>query len=718
MSEYYGQGSGDDPWLPGGDPPPAWAGDPSSSSPLLSLLEQLRDRPLNRLSRRLRRLRARSDQLARRDPSAVPNVFVPASGAAASSAPRRRRRRRRRLRVGGERFFLSLLLVTGMLLPFTGVQTRFGESAPTTFVAGSPQETLYESLDVLTPGDLVLVGMEYGPTAAGELDTVAGVLLRHILLRRAVPIVVSRYPVTLLRTEQMLTQLGQAGSSLATRLQRDVDLVPNADWFVTRFLAGDLAGLRALSMNLREQLAMDLRGSATGLDIRQLGDFARVLVIAERPEDLRQWAEQIAPLAGSDMLAATGQAAVPLARPWLRVALSGTISGFHDALTYDSMLLQQLEVSVGPPSAPRNLRALSLDESIELEWDRPLSNGGSPITGYTIRHLSTPYLTWVEVPLTGSDTTHTLTGLDNGTAYDIQVRASNAEGDGPWSRQITDVPRSVPSQAQSLTLTAGDASVEASWSAPADDGGSALTGYRLRWRTGTEEWRSADTAADVTTYTATGLTNGDAWEFQVRAVNQAGAGDWSAAETATPLAGAQALANAAADSQQAPAVATATPGIFLGTVRAGASELSLRDSADAAGALLGIVNPGENVQVLLRNAAASWLFLQTNDGLRGWLPAASLDLGPVDIRDVPAQAAPQPTATPGATATTLPAGSLSGTAAQAPGDAGPADRPGTILQAAERESSIHIGLALSIVMIALGALGNMGSAALRRGRRG
>ena len=717
MSEYYGQGPGDDPWSTGGDPPPAWAGDPSASSPLLSLLEQLRDRPLNRLSRRLRRLRARSDQLARRDPSAVPNVFVPASGAAASSAPRRRRRRRRRLRVGGERFFLSLVLVTGMLLPFSGVQTRFGESAPTTFGAGSPQESLYEALDSLSSGELVLVGMEYGPTAAGELDTVAGVLLRHILLRRAVPVVVSRYPVTLLRTEQMLTQLGQAGSSLATRLQRDLDLVPNADWFVTRFLAGDLAGLRALSMNLREQLAMDLRGSATGLDIRRLGDFARVLVIAERPEDLRQWAEQIAPLAGSDMLAATGQAAVPLARPWLRVALSGTISGFRDALTYDSMLLEQLEVSVGPPSAPRNLRALSLDASIALEWDRPLSNGGSPITGYTIRHLSTPYLTWVELPLTGSDTTHTLTGLDNGTAYDIQVRASNAEGDGPWSGQITDVPRTAPSQPQSLTLSAGDASVEASWSAPADDGGSALTGYRLRWRTGTEEWRSADTADDVTSYTATGLTNGDAWEFQVRAVNQAGAGDWSAAETATPLAGAQALANAAADSQQAPAVATATPGIFLGTVRTGAAELSLRDSADAAGALLGIVNPGENVLVLLRNSAGSWLFLQTNDGLRGWLPAASLDLGPVDIRDVPPQAAPQPTATPGATATPVADESLGGTAAQAPGDATPAGRPGTIPRAAERESSIHIGLALSIVMIALGALGNMGGAALRRGRR-
>ncbi|MCY3907174.1 MAG: fibronectin type III domain-containing protein [Anaerolineaceae bacterium] len=717
MSEYYGPGSGDDPWPPGGEPPPAWAGDPSSASPLLALLGQMRDRPAGRLSRRLRRLRARSDQLARRDPSALPNVFAPASGAVASSAPPRRRRRRRRLRVGGERFFLSLVLVTGMLLPFSGAQTRLGESAPTTFVAGSPQETLYETLDALTPGDPVLVGMEYGPTAAGELDTVAGVLLRHILLRRAAPVVVSRYPVTLLRSEQMLTQLGQAGSTLVTRLQRGGGLVPNADWFVTRFLAGDLAGLRSLSMNLRGQLARDLRGAPTGLTIRRLDEFAQVLVIAERPEDLRQWAEQIAPLAGREMLAATGQAAAPLARPWLRVALSGTISGFRDALTYDSMLQQELEVSVGPPSAPQHLRAVSLDQRIELEWDRPLSDGGSAITGYTIRHLSTPYQNWVDVPLTGGATSHTLTGLDNGTAYDIQVRARNASGDGPWSKAIMEVPRTAPSQPRSLVLVAGDGGVEVSWSAPADDGGSALIIYRLRWRTGTEEWRSADTADDVTTYSVTGLTNGEVWEFQVRGINQAGAGDWSAVATAIPVAGVVVPANAAADSQQAPAVATATPAIFLGTVRTGASELSLRDGADAAGTVLGIVNPGENVLVLLRNAAASWLFVQTNDGLRGWLPATSLELGSVDIRDVPPRAAPQPAATPGATPTPMAATSPGGAAAQAPVDTGLAERPGTILRAAERESSIHAGLALSIAIIALGALGNMGSAALRRGRR-
>ena len=719
MTEVFGQGPGEDPWPPGGDPPPAWAGDPSSSSPLIALLGQMRDRPLNRLTRRLRRLRARSDQLARRDPSAVPNVFAPGVGAVASAAPGRRRLRRPRLRTGGGRFLVSLVLVSGMLLPFYSPLTRFGEGAPTEFPAGSPQETLYQALDDLSAGDLVLVGMEYGPTAAGELDTVAGVLLRHVLLRRAIPVVVSRYPVTLLRAEQMLMQLGAAGSSLAQQLERDDGLVANDDWFVTRYLAGDMAGLRSLTMNLEKQLARNLRGAATGLTVNDLEEFGRVLVIAERPEDLRQWAEQIGPLANSELLAATGQAAIPLTRPWLRVALSGTMAGFRDALTYDS-LLSQVEVITGPPSAPGNLRAVSRDSSIELEWDPPLSDGGSPLTGYTIRHLSTPYQNWVEVPLTGTGTTHTLTGLENGTAYDIEVRAVNDEGPGPWSEQITDVPFTTPSQPQSLTLTAGDASAAARWSAPVDDGGSSLRGYRLRWRTGTDAWRTATLAADETSFTATGLSNDDTWEFQVLAFNLAGDGDWSAAATVVPTAASGPLGVVSEALQQTGATPTApaTPAIVRATVRQNAADLTLRNAASPASPAVGAVSPRDSLLVLLRNPAGTWLFVQTNGGLRGWLPAASLDLGTASVTDLPQQDTPDPTPTPVATLVPPPGEAPQAQVGASRAQQGPAPalRSGMIPQAAERETSIHIGLALSIALIALGALGNMGGAVVRRGR--
>lgn len=366
MSEFHGYGAGDDPWAPGdgGEPPAAWSGEADPFARLHALLDRLRDRPTGRLSRQLRRLRLRSEQLARRDPASVPNVFAPGVASSAAAAPKRGHSRRQ---LRGDRLLISLLLAGGMLLPFSNVWARLGESAPAEFAAAGEQQALFAALDALEPDALVLVGMEYGPTAAGELDTLARVLLRHILLRRARPVVVSRYPVTLLRAEDMLTRLGEADSALLQQLQDQDPLRANEDWYVTRFLAGDMAGLRALTMNLDRQLARDLRGAVTGLAVDGLADFAQVLVIAERPEDLRQWSEQIAPLAERGLLGAVGQAAAPLTRPWLEVSLAGMVSGFRDALTYDAQLrglapAATVEVTLQGPATAPGVRILGIQD--------------------------------------------------------------------------------------------------------------------------------------------------------------------------------------------------------------------------------------------------------------------------------------------------------------------------------------------------------------------
>ena len=81
-------------------------------------------------------------------------------------------------------------------------------------------------------------------------------------------------------------------------------------------------------------------------------------------------------------------------------------------------------------------------DSITISWATPLSDGGSDITAYDLRHIETdddetvdPNWTVVEdVWTTGSGALeYTLTGLTADTQYDIQVRAVNSVGDGPWS---------------------------------------------------------------------------------------------------------------------------------------------------------------------------------------------------------------------------------------------------------------------------------------------
>ena len=88
------------------------------------------------------------------------------------------------------------------------------------------------------------------------------------------------------------------------------------------------------------------------------------------------------------------------------------------------------------PGAPRNLTAMVGDGEILLSWETPTSDGGTAVTDYEYRiNRSGP---WIPTGSTG--TTHTVTGLDNGTVYVFEVRAVNAAGRSASSNRAEATP--------------------------------------------------------------------------------------------------------------------------------------------------------------------------------------------------------------------------------------------------------------------------------------
>ena len=73
-----------------------------------------------------------------------------------------------------------------------------------------------------------------------------------------------------------------------------------------------------------------------------------------------------------------------------------------------------------------------------------------------------------------------LTGLSNGTSYDIQVRAFNSDGSGPWSETVTGVPALVPDIASISDIAPGNQLAIITWSAPTAPTGAPVNGYNLR----------------------------------------------------------------------------------------------------------------------------------------------------------------------------------------------------------------------------------------------
>ena len=72
------------------------------------------------------------------------------------------------------------------------------------------------------------------------------------------------------------------------------------------------------------------------------------------------------------------------------------------------------------------------------------------------------------------------TAVTNGTRYYYTVAASNAAGEGAQSIEVSATPLTVPVAPTSLVAKpASSRGVTLTWNAPSNNGGSAITGYRI-----------------------------------------------------------------------------------------------------------------------------------------------------------------------------------------------------------------------------------------------
>ncbi|MCL2679817.1 MAG: fibronectin type III domain-containing protein [Dehalococcoidia bacterium] len=228
------------------------------------------------------------------------------------------------------------------------------------------------------------------------------------------------------------------------------------------------------------------------------------------------------------------------------VTITGTHTGTQNFSGSGTVIIAGVQVYPPPtaPAAPGGFAAAAGDTQVVLTWTTP-DNGGSAITKYQISHGATAGYSenWTDISGSGAGTTtHTVTGLTNGTSYTFEVRAVNAVGNGASSgtRTATSLATpTAPAAPGSFTAAAGDAQVVLKWTTP-DNGGSAITKYQVSH--GATAGYSANwtdisgSGASTATHTVTGLTNGTSYTFEVRAVNAVGNGASSGMRTATPAA--------------------------------------------------------------------------------------------------------------------------------------------------------------------------------------
>lgn len=183
------------------------------------------------------------------------------------------------------------------------------------------------------------------------------------------------------------------------------------------------------------------------------------------------------------------------------------------------------------PAAPGSLTGAATSPStLTLVWQDVATNE----TGYQVERSTVGASFSFVAALPANSTAFSGTGLVENTAYTFRVRAVNPAGGSPYSNSATiTTPYSLPNAPTSLTaLPATTTSVSLTW----QDIATNETSYDMERSTGTGSFSLvASLAAGSTSFVSTGLAEGVAYSFRVRAVNPAGVSVYSNTATTFPL---------------------------------------------------------------------------------------------------------------------------------------------------------------------------------------
>jgi fibronectin type 3 domain-containing protein len=164
------------------------------------------------------------------------------------------------------------------------------------------------------------------------------------------------------------------------------------------------------------------------------------------------------------------------------------------------------------PAAPAGLTATGGNAQVSLSW-----TASANATGYVVYRGTTAVSTQ-------TGTTFLDTSLTNGTAYTYTVVATNGSASSAASTAVSATPMApAPGAPTGLTATPGNTSVALGWTAVVN-----ATAYHV-YRNG-----ALVGSPTTSTYTDTGLVNGTAYTYYVKAVTATTEGTASTSVVATP----------------------------------------------------------------------------------------------------------------------------------------------------------------------------------------
>ena len=175
------------------------------------------------------------------------------------------------------------------------------------------------------------------------------------------------------------------------------------------------------------------------------------------------------------------------------------------------------------PNPPQNVRITASDSSITAEWTIDSSGASADSSRLRWRPEGTSDSAWTVVSFDyGYEIANTISGLNNGTNYQVQVTAVNSAGPSNWTAAVTSTPTADRSAPRNLQVSHRIKEITVSWDW---NGGSAypINGFVVRWRSSSagefEESDKTRVGRSARKYRIKDLDANEAHIIQVTAVN-------------------------------------------------------------------------------------------------------------------------------------------------------------------------------------------------------
>ena len=130
------------------------------------------------------------------------------------------------------------------------------------------------------------------------------------------------------------------------------------------------------------------------------------------------------------------------------------------------------------PDAPTGVVVTRGDSQLTISWTAPANTGGLPLRSYKATAWNALTGGTTVATCNTATTTCVITGLTNGTTYYVDVQVSNLLGYGAASApRVAGTPATTPGAPRNIITTPKSYALGVAWTAPASDGGAAITSY-------------------------------------------------------------------------------------------------------------------------------------------------------------------------------------------------------------------------------------------------